>query len=84
MEVNNVRQCKEECNRSLLGKIWGSKTTNYFGPKSTFNQIWGQNEDIKVVELNHNFFLFIFHNNEEKAKVPQRRPWSFDNQLIVL
>lgn len=60
--------------QKLAGEDLGLKDANYFGLKSTLTQIWGQNKDFTVVELNHNFFQFIFPNKEEETKVLQRRP----------
>lgn len=37
-----------------------------------------------MVELGYNYFQFIFLNNEEKARVLQKRSWFFDNQMVVV
>lgn len=37
LELGNVVKFKEECGRSLFGKIWGMKLANYTGLKNTFN-----------------------------------------------
>lgn len=36
LETKDVKQCREECERSLLGKIWGLKAANYSGLKSHY------------------------------------------------
>lgn len=45
-----------ECRRSLLGKVWGKKTTNFIGLKSTLSQLFCQNGDLKVIELGFNYY----------------------------
>lgn len=39
---------------------------------------------MKVVELGSNFFQFIFDKKEETDRILQKRPWFFDNQMLVL
>lgn len=37
LEGKDVSRWREECERSLLGKIWGSKKANFPGLKATIN-----------------------------------------------
>lgn len=37
-----------------------NKAANFFGLKSTSNQLWKQNVEIKVVELGYNFLNSFF------------------------
>lgn len=80
----DIAQSAEECNRSLLGKVWGKKAANFTGLKSTLNQLWCQNGDLKVIELGFNYYQFVFSDSGEKERVLARKPWYFDNQIIVL
>lgn len=84
LDRKNVRKCEEECERSLLGKIWGVKLANFTGLKNTLSLLWSQEEELKLVELGNSFFQFIFANKENANRVMQKRPWFFDNQMIVL
>lgn len=84
LDLGDVAKCREECGRSLLGKIWGAKLANYSGLKNTLSLLWNLADDLKVVELGLNFFQFIFPSAEEKDRVLQKRPWLFDNQFLVL
>lgn len=84
LDKMNVRKCKEECERSLLGNIWGIKFANFSGVNNTFNQLWCQTEDLKVVELGGNFYHFIFSNQEDKKLVMKKRLWFIDNQMPVI
>lgn len=79
-----MRQCEEECARSLLGNIWGVKSANFTGLKNTLSLLWSPEGELKLVELGNNFFQFIFANKEDADRVMQKRPWFFDNQMIVL
>lgn len=84
LDGRDVRECREECERSLVGRILGSKPANFSGLKNTFSKLWSQMGDLRVVELGPNFYQFIFTSQEERERVLQKRPWFFDNQLIVL
>lgn len=60
LEATDIQYSQEECERSLLGRIWGEKKENFTGIKNTFSVLWCPKGDLKVVELGHNFYLFIF------------------------
>lgn len=84
LDRKDVRKWEEECARSLLGKIWGVKLANFTGLQNTLRLLWRQEGEMKLVELGNNFFQFIFANKEDADRVMQKRPWFFDNQMIVL
>lgn len=69
LEGRDVRKCRDECARSIVGKIWGSKTANFSGLKNTFNKLWSRTEEMQVVELGPNYYQFIFKSQEEKEWV---------------
>lgn len=62
----------------------GCKRSEFFVISNTFNKLWSQNGDLKVVELGPNFFHFIFTSPEEKARALQKRALFFDNQVVAL
>lgn len=62
----DVEKCKEECSRSIMGKIWGKKAANFTGLKSTLNRLWCHRGDLKVIEQGFNYYQFIFTDMEEK------------------
>lgn len=82
--VLDIKYSKEECEKSVLGRIWGAKAANFSGLRNTFSKQWSQKGDLKVVELGFNYFQFIFSSMEERNRVLQKRPWFFDNQMIVI
>lgn len=80
----DIVSSKDECERSLLGKIWGNKAVNFIGLKNTMNYLRCQKGEMKVVELSFNYFQFIFTVKEEKERALMKRPWIFDNQFVVV
>lgn len=74
LEATDISQWKQECERSLLCKVWGSKPANFTGLKNTLRQLWCQKEGLKVIELGSNFYQFVFSNTEENDKVLMWRP----------
>lgn len=62
VEIDHKDVCVrlEECEQSLVGKFWGVKTANFFGVRNTFSQLWCPGGALKVIELDYNFFQFIF------------------------
>lgn len=84
IDLRDVRNVREECERSLVGKLWGIKTANFSGIKNTFSLLWSQKGDLRVVELGINFYQFIFSNVEDRERVMQKGPWLFDNQILVI
>lgn len=37
-----------------------------------------------MVELKNKMYQFIFSKNEERSRVLEKRPWAFDNQMLVI
>lgn len=48
------------------------------------SKLWCHAGDLKVVELGTKCYQFIFTKMEEKERVMMKRPWFFDNQVLVL
>lgn len=38
LEGTDVRKCGDECERSLVGRIWGCKSANFSGMQTTFRK----------------------------------------------
>lgn len=66
------------------GKVFGEKKANFVGVKSTMFKIWNHKGLCKVKALSQNIFQFVFKRPEERDEVLERRPWLFDNFLLVL
>lgn len=79
LDQTDVRVSREECEKSIVGKLWGVKTANYSGIRNVFSQLWCQRGELKVVELDLNLFQFIFSNSEERDRSMMKRSWFFKN-----
>lgn len=56
IEEVDVKNSKEECSRSLVGKVYGDKRVNFVGLRNTIWVIWPTKEPFKVRELGVNLF----------------------------
>lgn len=74
----------EERRRSLIGKVFGEKRSNFVGVKSTMMKLWQHRGLTKVVTVAPNVYQFVFEHHLDREKVMLGRPWLFDNQLLVL
>ncbi|KAK6155819.1 hypothetical protein DH2020_010067 [Rehmannia glutinosa] len=84
LEERDVEGSKEECIRSLFGKVLGNKKVNFTGLKNTMNGIWPIDEPCALREIGFNKFQFIFQSQVDKKRVIQGKLWSFDNQFLVM
>lgn len=83
-EASDIRQSTEEFSRSIVGKIFGEKTANYFGLKSTLALIWNIIGLMKIRELGGNMYQFVFASQEDKLRVLNSKAWTFDSQYLIL
>ncbi|KAK6141805.1 hypothetical protein DH2020_024455 [Rehmannia glutinosa] len=84
LEEIDVFKSKKECERSLLGKMFGSKKPNFAGLRNTLLNIWQTKEVFSVREIGQNLFQFVFASQEDKLKVLGGKSWSFENQYLIL
>lgn len=84
LEKNDVCVGLEEGERSLVGRIFGEKRANFVGVRNTMMKLWHQNGIVKVIALSQNAFQFVFEDPAGRKEVLSRRPWLYDNQLLVL
>ncbi|XP_027108697.1 uncharacterized protein LOC113755897 [Coffea eugenioides] len=73
---------KEECRKSLFGRIMGDRIANFTGVKNFVNQVWGFPKNMVAVELGANLFQFNFSDAMDMEKVLDGRPYTIDNQLL--
>lgn len=50
----------------------------------TMAKLWCAEGELKMVELKNKMFQFFFSKEKERIRVLKKRPWTFDNQLLVL
>ncbi|KAK6128037.1 hypothetical protein DH2020_038201 [Rehmannia glutinosa] len=84
LEESDVAFGIQECNKSLLGRIFGEKKASFTGIKNTMAIIWQTREAFSVREVGVDAFQFVFRNKDDKEKVLKGKPWSFDNQYLIL
>lgn len=74
----------DEVKKSLIGKIFGEKKTNFMGMRNAIMKIWHHKGLCKVVALIFNVYQFIFTSIAERDEILHGRPWFFDNKLLVV
>lgn len=67
-----------------MGKIFGKNSINLTGLKQTMMKLWCAEGTLQVVEIKHKMYQFIFSIAEERQRVMDRRPWTFENQFLIL
>lgn len=80
-EVEEIRQKSSNC---LVGKYWMEKRYNKEAFKSVLSKLWRSEGGVNFKELQDNLWLFEFAEEEDKRRVLDGRPWSFDRQLVVI
>lgn len=65
LEASDIQFSREECLRSLIGKIFGDKQVNFVGLRSTLSSIWSTSGPFKIRELGINLFQFVFANTQD-------------------
>lgn len=70
--------------RSLLGKICLSRSISKEVVGSMMAKVWSISKAVNLTKVRPNFFAIIFENIDDKMRVWSGRPWSFDNNLLLL
>ena len=68
----------------LIGKIWIGKKVNKEAFMIVLSRIWRTKRGVIFKELDDNLWLFEFDEETDMRRVLERRPWSFDRQILVL
>lgn len=86
MELNStdIKRSREACEKSLVGRIYSGNGVNFTGLKQTMAKLWCVEGSLKVVELRNKMYQFFFTKEEERTRVLEKRPWTFDNQMLVI
>ncbi|CAA0829202.1 Unknown protein [Striga hermonthica] len=80
----DVKECAEECSRSLVGIVIGNRRVALSGVRRAMTAIWRIQQPMEVREISSNFFQFIFEDEEDMRKVKAGNNWIFENQYLVL
>lgn len=76
-------QKRDECNRTILGKLYSKPNVNYPAFLSTMKKAW-KTEAVSCVQKEPGLFTFVFQSKEEKERVLKSAPWSYSSNLLVL
>ena len=74
----------EKGERCLVGRIGGERKVNKEAFKTVLSQIWRMVGSVTFQEVQDNVWVFEFEDVDDKKRVMEGRPWSFDRQIIVL
>ncbi|XP_059429272.1 uncharacterized protein LOC132163092 [Corylus avellana] len=80
-DVEEIRAKGTNC---LVGKLWIEKLVNKEAFKSVISRIWRTVGQVIFKELQDNCWLFEFAGRDDKRRVLEGRPWSFDRHALVL
>ena len=80
-DVVNGREVEGKC---LIGKVWTDKKVNKEAFMFIFSTIWRIVGGVKFKELRDSIWLFEYKDENDKRRVMEGRPWSFDKQILVL
>jgi hypothetical protein len=75
---------REKGERCLVGRVGDGKKVNKEAFKKAFSQLWRTVGDVIFNEVQENIWLFEFADVDDKKRVLDGRPWSFDRQILVL
>lgn len=89
---NQLLACNDDANDennhdidlSLVGKVVTVRSFNFDALKCTLNQIWSISNGALFRSIENGLFVVQFANFSDKAKVLVGRPWTFDQNLILL
>ncbi|KAK6135545.1 hypothetical protein DH2020_030716 [Rehmannia glutinosa] len=84
LEPTDVIKNILECEKSLIGKIFGIKKVSILGFKSTMMNIWQTKESFSIREIGCNLFQVVFVSQEDKIRVLNGKTWCFDSQYLIL
>lgn len=62
LNSSNVKKCREDCERSLMGKIWGSKSANFQGVNMGLRSLG--------ITISSSFFPTVKTRNESSSAGP--------------
>ena len=74
----------ESCSLSLIGKFLTCRSFNKKAAQGTLKCAWGLDNQVQVVEVGANLFQFKFNSKFDMNRVLKGRPWTFDNQVLLL
>jgi hypothetical protein len=74
-EIAEGQEKGEQC---LVGKIGWEQKVNKEAFRTVLSRIWRAVGPVVFIEVQDNIWLFEFAENNDKKRVLEGRPWSFD------
>lgn len=82
--VEDVEESAQRGVNCLVGRYWTEKKYNKEAFKTVLSKLWRVVGRVTFRELHDNLWLFEFSDGEDKRRVMEGRPWSFDRQILVI
>jgi len=78
-------QKRDECNRTILGKLYSKPNVNYPAFLTTMKKAWKIEAIacVQNVQKEPGLFTFVFQSKEENERVMKSAPWSNSSNLLV-
>jgi hypothetical protein len=81
---SDVEDAKVQDARCLVGRICTEKGINKEAFKSVLSRLWHTISRVVFKEVQKKLWLFEFADEVDKRRVLAGRPWSFNNQILML
>lgn len=78
------KEDNQKLDRILLGKVINTRVFRKFTMLEIISKTWKLNNKIHVEKIGDNTFKFSFNSKEERERIYQARPWSFNGAHLVL
>ena len=69
---------------ALVGKVMTVRNYNFVALNRTMNQIWALSKGALFRAIENDLFVVQFAHRRDKEKVLSGRPWTFDQNLVML
>lgn len=86
VSLDDIQDDTEETNinLSMVGKVLTIRPFNFEAMKNTMNQVWAISKGALFRPIENDLFMVQFANLRDKNKVMAGRPWTFDQNLLLL
>lgn len=70
--------------RFLVGKLVNGKIANFNSLRNSLVRDWRLVGEVQIKEIGSGILAFKFSDKADRDRILHRRPWNFDNQLLLL
>ena len=81
---NSTRVVKEAGKNCIVMKVLTQRSVSVDALKKNLRMLWKPNKGLQVGEIEDNLYLAKFGDSQDKKKVMEMRPWSFEKQLVLM